>query len=177
MSDQIQTITPRDRAHWLVFRAARWIDVARPASDSRRFGREDMLREVETHMFGAYITVLALVHVRRCLKNLGSLGFDLPPDVQSSADLFFKSCTAVRLTQIRNQLEHEEDRVGGVKSRRVRPYSGSIVEVSLSATSYSDDGRLVGLRVLGTDCNISPAIDSALALAQPLMELSNKAWP
>jgi hypothetical protein len=168
---------PQLRVYWLASRASHWAWTIGMSSNTRRFGEPDPLREIETHMFGAHMCVLALRHLHRCLEHLQTLDAPFPVRTRKLVNSFMTAYNASSITAARHALEHEEDRVAGLHMDRHAGmrYDGDYPDPHITG-SNSRSGRLTMIRVLDKDFELSNVIAAALALEDPLNELARSIW-
>ena len=169
-------MVPELRPYWLAERAAQWSYVISRASDSSRFGEPDVLREIESHLFGAHMCVLALSHLHRCIGHLRSLGIDFSPDLRTAIDAFTDQYESAHIKDARDALEHEEDRVAGLNLHGRPAYGGEYPDPRITG-STAKARRMTMIRVLDEDFELSGVITAALALEEPLRELEKRLWP
>lgn len=149
--------------------ATNWCLVLSRSSD---FG-DSPLKSVETHLFGAHMSVLALHHLAQCLSHLQDLGVEFPPKLAGLVTSFRREYQTQDVKRVRDELEHEEDRVAGINIGNRPPYEGDDPLTRITGHK-SDDTRLSVIRVLGEDHQVRGVIDAALALDEPLRELAEQ---
>ena len=165
-----------DRRRWLANRAALWVLVIGMSSDKTRLGNPDMLREVETHLYGSHMSVLGLHHLHNCLCHLEALGTDFPAETRKLVKSFKAQYTSADVKRVRDALEHEEDRVAGLNLHRRPAYGGGYPD-PLMTGGTAKARRMTMIRVLDEDFELSGVITAALALETPLRELEKRLWP
>ena len=163
---------PELRQYWMADRAAQWSYIISRVSDSSRFGEEDALREVETHLYGAHMCVLALSHLHDCIGYLRSLGTDFPPELKAAIDAFRDQYKSAHIRDARNALEHEEDRIYGKKKK---PYKGDFPNPHITGKK-SGSSRLTMIQVLDEDFDLSSVIEAAIVLDGPLRQLAEQLY-
>ena len=122
-------------------------------------------------MFGAHVTALALAHLNQCLDHARRTNVELGRDLKPLIATFKEYYRLDRVRELRHALEHEEDRIAGRNLRSNQAYGGPLVS---TPTTGHDDDRLVHVRVLGEEFNISRCIDAALELRVPLIQLATR---
>lgn len=161
---------PELRRYWMADRAAQWSYIISRVSDSSRFGEEDALREVETHLYGAHMCVLALSHLYGCIGHLKSLDTDFPPDLQPAINAFTDQYELAKIAKARNALEHEEDQIYGKKKK---PYKGDFPNPRITGRK-SGSSQLTMIQVLDEDFDLSSVIEAAIVLENPLKRLAEE---
>ena len=167
---------PGLRPYWIANRATDWILIVDRSSSVRRFGKPDILREIEIHLFGAHMCVVGLRHLRRCLDHLEALVTHFPDETRKLINAFETAYDASSITTARDALEHEEDRVAGRNlGRRGTQYEGDFPNPRVTGRKSYED-RVSMIQVLDEDFELSEVILAALALDQPLRELAQSIW-
>ena len=164
---------PELRRYWLADRAAQWSYIVSMVSDSSRFGEEDVLKEIESHLYGAHMCVLALSHLRGCINHLRSLRIDFPPDLRTAIRAFTDEYESAHIEDARHALEHEEDRVYGEKSHTKKPYEGDFPNPRVTGRKTGSP-RLTMIQVLDDDFDLSGVIQAAIVLNSPLRGLAEE---
>ena len=160
------------RPYWLANRASEWCYIVGRASDTSRFGQPDILRQVDTHLYGAHMCVLALWHLHRCLGHLEELNVELSSSTGDFVARFKYEYEKAKVEDARHALEHEEDRVSGLKLHGRPAYQGDFPNPRVTGRK-SHSSRLTMIQALDEDFELSEVIEAALALEEPLRELAS----
>ncbi len=136
---------PELRPYWLAERAALWCYVLSRTSDTSRFGEQDILREIETHLYGAHMSVLALRHIDRCLTHLDKLDVQFSGEIACCISDFkteYNSPNA-KIQEARDALEHEENRVSRIDLGKWPPYEGDFPEALPTESAATHIGMFI----------------------------------
>jgi hypothetical protein len=159
----------RTRLHGLVVRAAVWVWAIERLSNAA----------VENRMYDAHMCALALDHLKRCIESIRKRKPALTREERNLLKIFSDACKKANLKDLRNALEHEEDRFSGDslgRRRQNRIYQGE--DAGPPAIGWdSRTNRLRSIYVLGVSYEIGEAADAAIALRDILLELAERTGP
>ena len=158
-----------DRVHWLANRALLWLSAVERLSRPRDPRTLTAWDAWETLLFGAHACALALDHLDRHADYIIQLQTQLTIEERKLLDAFRDAIRNCRVVELRDTLEHEEDRVSGINMSRYQDKIHKGRDPGPPSPSWhSYNRRLYKLTVLDTDFDIEKAIDTALRL-EPLL--------
>lgn len=159
----------RTRLHGLVVRAGVWVWAIERLSNAA----------AENRMYDAHMCALALDHLKRCIDSIKKRHHALTPEEEKSLKIFSDACKKANIKDLRDALEHEEDRFSG--DRLKQQYKNRIYEgedAGAPAIGWdSKTNRLRSIYVLGVSYEIGEAADAAIALRDILLELAERTGP
>jgi hypothetical protein len=159
----------RTRLHGLVVRAGVWVWAIERLSNAA----------AENRMYDAHMCALALDHLRRCVDSIKNRDPALTPEEKKLLKIFNGACEKANIKDLRDALEHEEDRFSGDrpgKRRQSIVYQGE--DAGAPAIAWdSRTNRLRWIYVLGVRYEIGEAAEAAIALRDILLELAERTGP
>ena len=158
----------RTLLHGLVVRAIGWVWAIERLSNAA----------AENKMYDAHMCALALDHLKRCIDSIWKRNPPLTPEEEKLLKAFSDACEKAKIKDLRDALEHEEDRFSGDRLERHpnRIYRGedfSPPEIAWDSTT----NRLRRIYVLDFRYEIGEAADAAIALREVLSELAERTVP
>lgn len=159
----------RTRLHGLVVRAGVWVWAIERLSNAA----------AENRMYDAHMCALALDHLKRCIDSIKKRNPALTPEEEKLLKVFSDACKKANIKDLRDALEHEEDRFSGDRlgqRYQNRIYQGE--DAGAPAIAWdSITNRLRSIYVLGVSYEIGEAADAAIALRDTLLELAERTGP
>jgi hypothetical protein len=156
----------RTRLHGLVVRAGFWVRAIERLSNAA----------AENQIYDAHMCALALDHLKRCIDSIMRRYPGLAPEAKKLFKVFSDACKKANIKDLRDALEHEEDRFSGDrlgKRRQNKIYQGEDAGAPAIAWALRTN-QLRSIYVLGVSYEIGEAADAAIALRDILLELAER---
>lgn len=157
----------RSRLYGLVVRAGVWVCAIDRLSNA----------EAESRLYDAHMCALALDHLKRCIDSISKRDPDLTPDEQNLLQTFTDACNKAKIKELRNALEHEEDRFSGDRQERYphQIYQGE--DAGAPAIAWDSlTHRLRWIYVLDARYEVGEAVERAVSLNKLLLELAQRTF-